>query len=72
VSNWEGRENPLSAREHEVLRIAADGAEPAEIATVLHLSVGTVRNYLTNIVTKINARNRVDAIRAAREAGWLP
>ena len=45
---------------------------PAEIATVLHLSVGTVRNYLTNIVTKMNARNRVDAIRAAREAGWLP
>jgi two-component system response regulator DesR len=72
VSTWEGSENPLSAREHEVLRIAAGGAEPAEIATVLHLSVGTVRNYLTNIVTKMNARNRVDAIRAAREAGWLP
>jgi two-component system, NarL family, response regulator DesR len=72
VSTWEGGENPLSAREHEVLRIAAAGAEPVEIATVLHLSVGTVRNYLTNIVTKMNARNRVDAIRAAREAGWLP
>ena len=56
----------------EVLRGAAQGADPAEIATVLHLSVGTVRNYLTNIVTKMNARNRVDAIRAAREAGWLP
>jgi two-component system response regulator DesR len=72
VSTWEGGENPLSAREHEVLRVAAGGAEPAEIATALHLSVGTVRNYLTNIVTKMNARNRVDAIRAAREAGWLP
>src|ERR1700678_1692703 len=58
----------LSAREIEVLRIAAGGAEPTEIATVLHLSVGTVRNYLTNIVTKLNARNRLDAVRAAREA----
>jgi two-component system response regulator DesR len=72
VSTWEDGENPLSARELEVLRGAAQGADPAEIATVLHLSVGTVRNYLTNIVTKMNARNRVDAIRAAREAGWLP
>jgi two-component system response regulator DesR len=72
VSTWEGGENPLSAREHEVLRVAAQGAEPVEIATLLHLSVGTVRNYLTNIVSKMNARNRVDAVRAAREAGWLP
>lgn len=72
VSTWEGAENPLSAREHEVLRVAAQGADPNEIATVLHLSVGTVRNYLTNIVNKMNARNRVDAVRVAREAGWLP
>jgi two-component system, NarL family, response regulator DesR len=72
MSTWEGGDDPLSAREHEVLRVAAQGAEPAEIATVLHLSVGTVRNYLTNVVTKMNARNRVDAIRVAREAGWLP
>jgi two-component system response regulator DesR len=72
ISAWEAGENPLSAREIEVLRIAAGGAEPTEIATVLHLSVGTVRNYLTNIVMKMNARNRVDAVRVAREAGWLP
>jgi two-component system, NarL family, response regulator DesR len=72
MSTWEGGENPLSAREQEVLRVAAQGAEPAEIATVLHLSVGTVRNYLTNVVTKMHARNRVDAVRVAREAGWLP
>jgi two-component system, NarL family, response regulator DesR len=72
VSTWEAGDNPLSVREHEVLRIAAGGAEPAEIAAVMHLSVGTVRNYLTNIVTKMNARNRVDAVRAARDAGWLP
>jgi two-component system response regulator DesR len=72
VSTWDGGQNPLSARETEVLRIAADGAEPDEIAQTLHLSVGTVRNYLTNIVTKLQARNRVDAIRRAYEAGWLP
>jgi two-component system response regulator DesR len=72
ISAWEGGENPLSARELEVLRIAAGGAEPVEIATVMHLSVGTVRNYLTNIVTKMNSRNRLDAVRAAREAGWIP
>jgi two-component system response regulator DesR len=69
---WDGGPNPLSPREHEVLRQAAEGAEPAEIAAALHLSVGTVRNYLTTIVTKLNARNRVDAIKTAYDAGWLP
>jgi two-component system response regulator DesR len=69
---WESVENPLSTREHQVLRMAATGAEPGEIASAMHLSIGTVRNYLTTIVTKLNARNRVDAVRAALEAGWLP
>ncbi len=72
MSTWEGGQNPLSPREHEVLRRAAEGAEPAEIAAAMHLSVGTVRNYLTTIVTKLNARNRVDAIKTAYDAGWLP
>jgi two-component system response regulator DesR len=71
LSAWEGDEDPLSPREHEVLRIVATGAQPAEIARSLHLSVGTVRNYLTTIVAKLNARNRLDAVRAAHEAGWL-
>ncbi len=69
---WDAGHDPLSAREHEVLRLAAEGAEPVEIAAALHLSVGTVRNYLTTIVTKLNARNRVDAIKTAYDAGWLP
>lgn len=68
---WGAGENPLSNREIQVLRMAADGGEPSEIAACLHLSVGTVRNYLTRIVTKLNARNRVDAIRIATEAGWV-
>lgn len=72
VSTWDGAQDPLSAREHEVLRLAAEGAEPTEIAAALHLSIGTVRNYLTAIVTKLNARNRVDAIKTAYDAGWLP
>jgi two-component system, NarL family, response regulator DesR len=72
LSTWEGDQNPLSPREHEVLRLAADGAGPDEIAATLHLSAGTVRNYLTSIVTKMQARNRVEAIRHAYEAGWLP
>ncbi len=72
LSAWDCGQNPLSAREHEVLRLAAGGAGPAEIAAALHLSVGTVRNYLTTIVTKLNARNRVDAVKTAYDSGWLP
>ncbi|MEU6746059.1 response regulator transcription factor [Spirillospora sp. NPDC046719] len=65
------RPNPLTDREAHVLRLAADGADPAEIASALHLSKGTVRNYLGVIVTKLDARNRLDAVRIATEAGWL-
>ncbi|MEU6284549.1 MULTISPECIES: response regulator transcription factor [unclassified Streptomyces] len=63
--------SPLTEREAEVLRLAADGEEPAQIAHKLYLSAGTVRNYLTTVVTKLGARNRVDAIRIARDSGWL-
>jgi two-component system, NarL family, response regulator DesR len=63
--------NPLSPREVEVLRRFAAGAGPAEIAAALNLSYGTVRNYLAAAVTKLGARNRVDAVRIAAEAGWL-
>jgi two-component system response regulator DesR len=64
-------ENPLSTREAEVLRRYAHGASAAEIAAGLFLSYGTVRNYLASAVTKLGARNRVDAVRIAREAGYL-
>ncbi|MFI6292804.1 DNA-binding response regulator [Nonomuraea sp. NPDC050790] len=72
LTAWDAGDNPLSPRELEVLRFAANGAEAPEIAAGLGLSVGTVRNYLTAIVMKLNARNRVDAVRIATEAGWLP
>jgi two-component system response regulator DesR len=68
---WESTDCPLTRREIEILRLAADGADAVDIAARLFLSAGTVRNYLTTVVTKMNARNRVDAIRLAREAGWL-
>ncbi|MEU2235243.1 response regulator transcription factor [Streptomyces vietnamensis] len=71
LDTWNSEETPLTDRETEVLQLAAEGRDPAEIAKVLRLSLGTVRNYLTTIVSKLNARNRVDAIRTAREAGWL-
>jgi two-component system, NarL family, response regulator DesR len=63
--------SPLTPREIQILARAADGEEPAEIARHLCLAPGTVRNYLSNIVLKLQSRNRVDAIRIAREAGWL-
>lgn len=63
--------NPLTARELDALRLAADGAPTAEIARDLCLSVGTVRNYLSRAITKTGGRNRVDAIRIAIGAGWF-
>ncbi|HEV2451739.1 MAG TPA: response regulator transcription factor [Streptosporangiaceae bacterium] len=72
AATWDYNGMPLSRREFTVLRLAGEGAEPAEIAATLELSVGTVRNYLTTIVTKLHARNRVDAVRKAYNAGWLP
>ncbi len=62
---------PLSAREADVLREAADGATEAEIARRLFLSEGTVRNYLSSAIGKTGARTRVEAARVAAEKGWL-
>ncbi|WP_433179213.1 LuxR C-terminal-related transcriptional regulator [Actinoallomurus sp. CA-150999] len=64
-------ENPLTPRELEVLRIAANGATTAEIADVLSLSVKTVRNHLSSAISRTEARNRIDAIRIASEHAWL-
>ncbi|MEV4254519.1 response regulator transcription factor [Spirillospora sp. NPDC049652] len=62
---------PLTEREVEVLRLTAEGDEPTEVAARAGLAYGTVRNYLASAVTKLNARNRVDAIRIATDAGWI-
>jgi two-component system, NarL family, response regulator DesR len=63
--------NPLTPRECDVLRLAAEGAPTAEIASKFYLTVGTIRNHISNIITKTGARNRVDAIRIANRCGWL-
>ena len=63
--------SPLTAREAEVLRVAADGGTTEEIGQQVYLSPATVRNYLSSSISKLGARNRIDAIRIAREAGWL-
>jgi len=71
MAAWDSAETPLTPRETEVLRLTAEGMQADDIASRLFLSVGTVRNYLTTIISKLGARNRVDAIRIARESGWL-
>jgi two-component system response regulator DesR len=63
--------DPLTDRERQVLRLAGDGLSSARIAGELHLSEGTVRNYLSEAISKVGAANRVEAARVARQKGWL-
>ena len=63
--------DPLTDRERQVLRLADEGLSGAEIAKRLKLSEGTVRNYLSESIGKLGARNRVEAARLARQRGWL-
>lgn len=63
--------DPLTDRERQVLRLAAEGHTGARIASELHLSEGTVRNYLSEAISKLGAENRVEAARIARQKGWL-
>ncbi|MEU5098385.1 response regulator transcription factor [Streptomyces sp. NPDC020996] len=63
--------SPLTPRECDVLRASADGATVADIAARLHLSESTVRNYLSSAIGKTGSRNRMEAMREARQQGWL-
>jgi two-component system response regulator DesR len=63
--------DPLTDRERQVLRFAGEGATGAEIAVRLNLSEGTVRNYLSEAISKLGAGNRTEAARIARQKGWL-
>lgn len=63
--------DPLTDRERQVLRLAAEGAKTEEVAQKLHLSAGTVRNYLSEAIDKLGASNRIEAARIARAKGWL-
>jgi two-component system response regulator DesR len=70
MAGWDG-DDPLTDRERQVLRLAGDGKSSADIAALVHLSEGTVRNYLSEAIAKLGAANRVDAARLARHKGWL-
>ncbi|HEY6348703.1 MAG TPA: response regulator transcription factor [Candidatus Angelobacter sp.] len=70
VEAW-SEDDPLSDRERQVLRLAAEGATSVDIAARLHLSEGTVRNYLSEAISKLGATNRIEAARIARMKGWL-
>jgi two-component system response regulator DesR len=70
VAAW-GEDDPLTERERQVLRLAGEGVKSAEIAERLHLSQGTVRNYLSEAIGKLGAANRIEAYRTARAKGWL-
>lgn len=70
VQSW-GQRDPLTARERQVLQLAADGASSLEIARLAGLSEGTVRNYLSEAISKLGAANRTEAARMARDQGWL-
>ncbi len=63
--------DPLTDRERQVLRLAADGVSTSEVAKKLNLSPGTVRNYLSEAIDKLGATNRIEAARIARGKGWL-
>ena len=64
-------QDPLTDRERQVLRLAGEGSSSAEIAEQLSLSQGTVRNYLSEIISKLGVSNRIEAYRLARQQGWL-
>ena len=63
--------DPLNERERQVLRLAGEGLGAGEIAERLHLSHGTVRNYLSEAIGKLGVSNRIEAHRLARQKGWL-
>ena len=68
---WSDEPDPLTDRERQVLRLAGEGTSTLDIADELKLSEGTVRNYLSEAISKLGAANRVEASRIARAKGWL-
>lgn len=66
-----GEQDPLTEKERQALRLAAEGKSTGEIAGALYIAEGTARNYLSEAISKLNAANRIDAARLARQKGWL-
>jgi two-component system response regulator DesR len=71
AESWGGDADPLTPRQREILLLATEGASTAGIAARLGISAGTVRNYLSEAISKLGAANRIDAARIARGKGWL-
>lgn len=68
---WNAEADPLTDREREILRRTGDGESTADVARSLRLSEGTVRNYLSEAISRLGAHNRAEAARLARTKGWL-
>jgi len=64
-------DNPLTARERDVLKASLDGTSIADIATQFYLSEGTVRNHISTAIQKLNVHNRMEAAHLAKEKGWI-
>ncbi|WAA11811.1 response regulator transcription factor [Fervidibacillus halotolerans] len=64
-------ENPLTGKEIEILQLSARGKSTKDMAKILYLSPGTIRNYLSEINQKLGTKNRIEAIAVAEEKGWL-
>lgn len=71
AETWSSESDPLTERERQILWRAGEGKTAADIAAELHLSEGTVRNYLSEAINKLGAANRIEAARLARARGWL-
>jgi two-component system, NarL family, response regulator DesR len=71
AESWSAEAGPLTEREREVLRRAGEGESTAELARALRLTEGTIRNYLSEAISKLGAHNRTEAARLARAKGWL-
>jgi two-component system, NarL family, response regulator DesR len=71
ADSWSADAGPLTEREREVLRRAGEGESTAELARTLRLTEGTIRNYLSEAISKLGAHNRTEAARLARAKGWL-
>ncbi len=71
IEAWNAEQDPLTERERQILQRAGEGRSSSEISGELRLSEGTVRNYLSEAISKLGAANRVDAARIARAKGWL-
>ena len=63
--------DPLTDKERKAIRLAGEGLKTAEIAKKLFLSEGTIRNYLSEAIAKLNATNRIEAARIAKQKGWI-